>query len=220
MGRVSPLLIPASIAASLLLLLFPASSSAKTPSGKEIIRNVQSSFQKLDTFSCTFRLEFTWAVVEESDVSEGTIEMASGNRFRYETRNQVTVTDGTILWRYNPVSSQCIVENLRSAGDAILPRDLLFDYPKKFDIESVKEINLDGRLAYELHLSPREGGLEVEQVVVWIDASDYITRSMRYSDTSGNRTLYTLDSIQINPGLPDERFTVTLPEETRVFDLR
>ncbi|MCB2199216.1 outer membrane lipoprotein carrier protein LolA [bacterium] len=193
---------------------------AKTPSGKALIKDVQGAYKDMDSFSCRFQLAFTWAVVEETDKQVGTILMAKGDKFRYESPNQVMVTDGTTLWRYSPANQQCIVENLKEVEDAALPRELLFDYPKKFDAGEVTEVNLDGRLTYRFPLQPKEGGLGVAEVKVWVDATDYITRKMQYLDDSGNQTLYSLHDIQLNPVIPDERFVFDVPEGVKVFDLR
>ena len=207
--------------ALLFLLLLPVDLvHAKTPSGKEIIKDVQGAYKKLDSFSCNFRLEFTWAMVNEKDVEEGSIEMAKGDRFRYEASNQVMVTDGKTLWRFSPANKQCIIENVKQVDDAVLPRELLFNYPKKFDPGEVTEVNLDGRLTYTFPLVPKEGGLGVEKVTVWIDATDFITRRMQYQDDSGNSTLYILQDIRTDPGIPDDHFIFNVPDDVKAFDLR
>ena len=64
-----------SIAASSLLLIallisIPAQSFAKDLSGDKIIENVQDTYDKLETLSATFRHEFVWDAVGESEISE------------------------------------------------------------------------------------------------------------------------------------------------------
>ena len=204
----------------LALLMAGSIAKAKTPSGKALIKDVQGAYKELDSFSCRFQLSFTWAMVEETDKQEGTILMAKGDKFRYETPNQVMVTDGTTLWRYSPANGQCIVENLKNVEDAALPRELLFDYPKKFDAGDVTEVNLDGRLTYQFPLHPKEGGLGIAEVTVWVDATDFITRKMQYLDDSGNQTLYSLNDIQLNPVIAEDRFVFDVPDGVKVFDLR
>lgn len=203
-----------------LLAASAAPAHAKTPSGKSIIKDVQKAFKDLDSFTCKFRLEFTWAMVNETETTEGTMALAKDDRFRYESPSQLMVTDGTTLWRYSPQNGQAIIENLKDVQEDVLPRDILFDYPKKFDVQEVSKVSLDGRPTWEMSLIPKEGGLGVEKVTVWVDEVDSITRKMEYTDDSGNRTVYTIYDVKINPEIPDSRFTLTLPDSVKVFDLR
>ncbi len=193
---------------------------AKTPGGKRLIEDIQRAYKELETFSCSFRQEFQWALAGEVEVTEGTMEMADSDRFRFETPHQVMATDGETLWRWSLANYQVIVENLFEAEPGILPREILFDYPKMFRIEDVEEAVIGGRPAYMLLLVPHSENMGVNQVRVWIDAEDSITRRMEWTDEMENRTTYILKDIQINPHIPDERFQVTIPEGVTVYDLR
>jgi len=208
-----------------LLLLVGATSVVEakkpaTPTGKKLIKNIQSAFKDLDSFSCKFRLEFTWALAHETDVTEGVMQMAKKDKFRYETASQVMVTDGETLWRFNHLTQQAIVENLEDSEPGILPREMLFDYPKKFEPGEVRETSLNGRLTYILDLLPKESDMGIQSITVWVDAIDSITRKMEFTDESGNNTIYQLTEIAINPGIENDHFVFNAPDGITVYDLR
>jgi outer membrane lipoprotein carrier protein len=192
----------------------------KIPDGKRLLKNVQNAYKDLDNFSCNFRLEFTWALANELDVAEGTIDLAKKDKFRYETSSSLMITDGKTLWRLNRQSQQAIIENLKDAEAGILPREMLFDYPKQFDVGEVIETNMNGRVTYQLKLVPKKDGTGVKEVTVFVDALDSITRLMEFTDDSGNHTKYILSNIKINSGLDEARFTFEVPDGIKVFDLR
>ncbi len=192
----------------------------KIPDGKKLLKNVQKAYKDLEDFSCDFRLEFTWALANELDVAEGTIDLAKKDKFRYETSSSLMITDGKTLWRLNRQSQQAIIENLKDAEAGILPREMLFDYPKQFNVGEVNETNMNGRVTYELKLVPKKDGTGVKEVMVYVDALDSITRQMEFTDNSGNHTKYMLSNIKINSTLDEARFIFEVPDGIKVFDLR
>lgn len=159
-------------------------------------------------------------MINEPDAVEGTIELGEKDQFRYETPLQIMVTDGKTLWRYSRITEQVIVENLANAGDDILPRQILFEYPKKFDVETVHEGSLSGRPVYRLDLLPKEDGTGVKKLTVWADAVDWVTRKIEFVDISDNTTTYFLTNVALNPSLSKDRFKLQIPENVNVIDLR
>ncbi len=214
----SPALILPSVLLALSLAALPA--QAGTPSGKKLVKRIQKAYDALTTFSCRFRYEFQWALAGEVEVTEGSMELAKPERFRYETPQQVMVTDGKTLWRWNALNRQAIIEPLEEAEPGILPREILFEYPKKFDVTSVREAMIGGKEAWLLELTPKDPKVGVRRVKVWIGAEDSITRRMEFTDLDGNLTTYILRDIRLNEPIGEERFTLQLPEDATVYDLR
>jgi outer membrane lipoprotein-sorting protein len=155
-------------------------------------------------------------------VSEGTMELAKTDRFRFETDAMIMVSDGLTLWRYshhgNPPT--VIVEPLGDAEQGLVPSEILFKYPRKFEIETVKEGALSGRPVYILDMIPKKRDLGVRSVRVWVDASDALTRKMIVVDEANNQTTFTLQDIELNVPIPDERFKLKIPDDVKVYDLR
>ncbi len=206
-------------AAVLGLLLAGFALAADPPSSGRLIRNIQKAYDDMESFSCTFRKEFQWALAGEVESTDGTMEIAGDKKFRFETPIQMMVTDGKTLWRYSVANQQVIIEPLDKA-QGVLPKDFLFEYPKQFDAGDVIESVIDGQLAYMMKLEPKQPGLGVREVKVWVNAEDYITRRMEWTDDSGNRTTFIILDVQLNPTIPADRFVLDIPEGVQVFDLR
>ncbi len=204
----------------LIIFLLSSVSYASPPSGKKLLKSIQKAFNELESFSCTFTQEFQWSLAGQVEITEGTMELAKNDCFRFETSHQVMATDGKTLWRYSLSGKQVIIENLKDAEPGVLPREILFDFPKRFDFGEVKESVISGLPAYMITLVPKEDELGVVEVKVWIDAEDSLTRRMEWKDESGNRTTYILSDILVNPPIEKSRFSLQFPDEIKVYDLR
>jgi outer membrane lipoprotein carrier protein len=213
----SQLMIKTFLLTFVLLLTAYMPIEAKELSGEQVIKKVQKTYDKLETLSASFRHEFIWAMVGETEVSEGTMLLSGDNLFRYETDSQIIDCDGVTLWRYNQGSQQIIAENIATADPGSLPRDFLFDFPKQFNIESSEELEDD---KYQLSLVPKENGLGVSNVSVIVDSDIWITTRISFDDDSGNTTIYELLDVELNVELDDSQFQFTPPESATLFDLR
>ncbi len=207
----------ASLLVGIFLLMAAGSALAKEYSGEQLIEKVQKTYDKLETLSAHFRHEFHWAMADEIEITEGIMLLSGDDRFRYETSNQITVSDGTTLWRFNVGSQQVIVENTSSADPGSLPRDILFEFPKQFNVSSAQDL---GNKLYELVLIPKEAGMGVEDVRVIVDGDSWITTRLSFKDESGNITVYELTDVEIDVEIDDSRYQFIPPETATVFDLR
>lgn len=203
-----------------LLLPGGAALAQDVPSGKRLIDRIQDAYKDLETLQCTFVQSFNWALAGEGERHEGTIELKKRDKFRYESPSQIMVTDGETLWRYSVLNKQCIVEDLDQVEDSVLPRQILFEYPDKFEPKDVRVTSLNGRRTFALDLRAEDPAMGFTDVTVWIDAEDSITRKMQWEDESGNTTTYELQDVMLNVEIPDTRFTLDLPGDVKVFDLR
>jgi len=210
-------MIKTSLIAVILVMTVFVPVQAKELSGEQVIKKVQKTYDKLETLSASFRHEFVWAMVGESEISEGTMLLSGDNLFRYETDNQIIVSDGTTLWRYNLGSQQIIAENIATADPGSLPRDFLFEFPKQFNVDSSEELDGD---RYQLSLIPNEDGLGVSNVNVIVDSDIWITTRISFDDDAGNTTIYELLDVELNVKLDDAQFQFTPPDTATIFDLR
>ncbi len=208
---------------AILLLATAISARAKLPSGKSIIGRVQQAYDEQSTLRFRFRQETSLALIDDQPtVTEGTMELAGNNRFRLETPEMIVVSDGKTLWRYNPTGNPptVIVESLGDVEPGMIPREILFEYPKKFTVTEVDEGTLDRKPVYILDLVPKEEGIGVKRIKVWVDEEDAITRKMELVDDADNLTVFTLTNVERNVEIADARFRLTIPDGVKVYDLR
>lgn len=165
------------------------------PGGKKLIKQMQRSFDAISSLQCSFTMEFQWALAGEKDILPGKILMTSDDKFRYETATELFVTDGVTLWRISKSNHQVIIENLKDADQAVLPRQILFEYPKEMNVDEVKNSMIDGLPVYLLLMTPKDKNLGIKSMKLWLDKEKLITRRLEWLDFDSNRTLYKFEKL-------------------------
>ena len=189
--------------------------------GEDIIRRVQSKFEALSTLSAHFGVRCQSEGIEEVRQEEGTLFMDGQGRFRTETAGQTVVSDGQTVWMYNRQENQVIIRSAQSAAEDLLtPQKLLYEYPAKYRIDKVAEIDYSGRLCDQLVMVPKEETDPTRQLQVWVDRRESITRKVWIEDLAGNVTTFEFEAFQFGLELPPETFHFIPPEEAEVIDIR
>ena len=148
-----------------------------------------------------------------------------------DLKGMTLVTDGQQAWFYDPAHNQVEVG---AAGemDMPLPQELLTSMQGVIqqvldasNVELVGEEAVAGHDAYKLTFSPKEGSSQ--QIfpgngiaTVWVDQERWITLKATYEASSlGQGTIEVL-SYELNPGVPDSRFHLEIPEGAKVFEVQ
>jgi len=150
---------------------------------------------------------------------------------RSELKGMTLVTDGQQASFYDPAHNQVEVG---AAGemDLPLPQEMLSSMQGVIqqvldasNVELVGEEPVAGHDAYKLTFSPKDGS---DQEVfpgngvatVWVDQERWITLKATYEASSlGQGTIEVL-SYELNPGVPDSRFHLEIPEGAKVFEVQ
>ena len=96
----------------------------------DIIENVQDAYDDMDNLSAQFVQVQTFKLSGNQTETKGKIYIKDGKKYRFESEDQVIVTDGKDVWTYNAISQQLLIDHVRENSGALLPRDVLFKYPK------------------------------------------------------------------------------------------
>jgi len=148
-----------------------------------------------------------------------------------ELKGMTLVTDGQQAWFYDPAHNQVEV-GVAGKMDMPLPQELLTSMQGVIqqvldasNVELVGEEAVAGHDAYKLTFSPKEGS--TQQIfpgngiaTVWVDQERWITLKATYEASSlGQGTIEVL-SYELNPGVPDSRFHLEIPEGAKVFEVQ
>ena len=87
------------------------------------------------------------------------------------------------------------------------------------DAFRVSRITESGREEIGLKLIPREDS-GFEYLELWLEPSSYQLRESVIMDLFGNRTRVRFHRVRENVGLAEEVFSITVPDDTEVIDLR
>jgi outer membrane lipoprotein carrier protein len=200
------------------LILIP--TLARAAAGDDVIRRVQAKFQSLKALSVHFDMTF---LASDSTVSKfaGKLFLGSPGHFRMESTAQTIISDGQTLWTYSPDQKQVIVYNPSGSDLPLLtPQQLLFEFPEKYNIKSIKQDKLEGLTCDLLIMTPKDPSDPTKTLQIWVDRQDSFTRRFRLEDLAGSVTTFDFRDFRTGAAFSDSTFAFTAPAGVEVLDMR
>jgi outer membrane lipoprotein carrier protein len=198
--------------------MMPALSRAAA--GDDVIRRVQAKFQSLKALSVHFDMTYR-ASDSTASKFEGKLFLGSPGHFRMESAAQTIVSDGQTLWTYSPDQKQVIVYNTAGSDVPLLtPQQLLFEYPDKYRLGSVKQDKLNGLTCDLLVMTPNDPSDPTKTLQIWVDRQDSFTRRFQLEDLAGSVTTFDFKEFRTGQTLPDSTFSFTPPPGVEIVDMR
>jgi outer membrane lipoprotein carrier protein len=203
------------------VVVFLIVGEAGAMSPKSALKKLQKRYDKVETMQADFRELFEWAMTGESNVRNGTLVIASENRFRIETDDQLIVSDGNAIFRHNLISSQVIIEPIDGNEGALLPQRLLLNFGKEFKADKFFEMAVSQQNGFRLELKPKEPEAAlVDMITIWATIEELTVHRLKVRDLNGNSTAYFLSQIKMDQPLEPSVFKFSIPEGAELFDLR
>ncbi len=202
----------------LLLLLGGADGDAAS----EVLDRLQARYAAIRDFRADFVQTSLVASLGREEVSSGSVVVQRPGRMRwkYEEPDPLEIVlDGDDLRIYNPGDRQ--LQIVPVASGAISPTALSFllgdgALSKVFGARSITESK---RAEIGLKLIPLEDS-GFEYLELWLDPASYQLRESVLVDLFGNRTRVRFGAIEENAGVEEEVFSIRVPDDTEVIDLR
>jgi len=216
-----PVIVPLAVLLSALLMA-RTSVAAQEEHAEElqaILDGVADRWEQLPGMSARLVHTFEWVLAGETQITEGMLHLAGGDRFRIETESVTVVSDGKTLWQYTPAQNQVIIDRIDPRRPNASPEQLFVAFTRDAEAEWVREEPRGRRertVVIRLH---RAETAEPAVVEAWVDDPEMLVTRLSWSDGAGNRYEYRLYDIEIVEQ-PPERFVFTVPEGATVLDLR
>jgi len=206
------------ISASALLLL----GSAGGDTMGDVLDALQKRYNRIKDLRAEFVQTSHVVSVGRKEVSNGLITVMRPGHMRWEysaPEQRVIVMDGETLRIYSPADRQLQIASLRSG--AVSPTALSFllgngILREIFEVAGTLESN---RNELGLKLRPKQDS-GFEFLELWLDPRTYQLRESVVVDLFGNRTRVRFQEISENTGVVEEDFSIEVPDDTEVIDLR
>jgi len=187
----------------------------------KIIKNVQKKYDKMDYLTATFKQIETFKLTGSQTEAVGKIFIADGEKYRFESEDQIIVTDGKSIWTYNAISKQLLIDNVREDSGALLPRDLLFKYPKKYFATLLSENKVDKNTVFVIRLDPKENVYGyIKSIKLWVTEKDWVVNKIETTDMNGNTSLFEITDQDNKTKISAQKFIFQADEDTEVVDMR
>ena len=184
---------------------------------KSILAKLQRHYQETDSFSATFKQTVT-RVGAPPKVRTGTVYLEKPGRVRFdfgEPQPETIVSDGKLLYDYDPGLNQVMETPLKSAIKTQAAAAFLLgvgDVQRDFKATRIATPANDG-LTYLL-MSPKHGG---EDIAIGLDPHTTNIVSLKLADALGNVTEFHFSDFETNVPIEASRFDFRMPEGADVI---
>lgn len=200
-------------------------AAAPTPL-ESVIRQITQKQRETTTLEADFRQEREIALLSQPEVSFGTLIFVKPNKvlWSYDRPRPVTmlIADGWMT-TYYPQLARAEKLEVKNFEDRIFKYmggvGAMEDLAKYFDftfVESRKES------FYTLELKPKTKTIasRVKRIKIWIDRKTFFTSKFEYVEGDGDITRYEFTNIRVNKPIPASRFTLELPSNVKIEQMR
>jgi chaperone LolA len=193
----------------------------QTGSAKKIVNKLQDKYEDLTYLSAEFVQIESFKLTGSENRTSGKIFVKEGEKYRLETEDQIIVTDGKSVWTYSRLNNQVLIDRVKEGDGSLLPRDLLFKYPRDYFAALLNEEKIGGEDYYVLKLDPREGvhGY-IKTMKVWVNQDSYIIKKIEYTDFNDNTSSFEVRDVDTKSIIPEDTFSFKIDETMEVVDLR
>jgi len=186
-----------------------------------IIKELQKKYEQIANLSADFNQIDQFKLTGSENQTSGKIYIKNGIKFRLETDEQTVVTDGKTVWTYSRMNNQVLIDRVKEGEGSLLPRDLLFKYPRDYYATLLEETKIGGEKFYCIKLDPKEGVQGyIKTMKIWVHTKSYIISKIEYIDFNNNVTVFEIRKADTTTVLSDSLFLFEPGSEMQVVDLR
>lgn len=194
---------------------------AQEPGAQEVGRlmnGLRSRWAEMEGLYARFVHTFEWVLAEETQQTRGELWLSGKDKFRIETGERSLVSDGEILFDYDPSQQQVLLNDVDPRRGILTQQQFFAAYTEDVNVRWVREEGREDerRVVLDLERGPeREPG----QVRVWVDPERFLVTRAEYDDGAGNHHIYNMTELRTGPQ-PPEKFLFEVPPGVTVVDMR
>jgi len=192
---------------------------------ERVVKEVTKRQKSVLSLQATFKQEKILGLLAQPETSSGTFFYQKPNRvlWNYAEPKPVTIViNNGRLTTYYPQLNKAETLEVSRYQDKIFKymgaTSALDDLANYFDFTFTDRAGDPFRL--DLKPNNKLVARRVKSITIWIDREQYITSKFEYVEKDGDVTRYEFKNIKINSPIPAEKFTLKLPPNTRVEQLK
>lgn len=178
-------------------------SQAFAQDAERILSKARDKVNNLDAVAVEFKKKVTFQGGNSTAFS-GSFYLKGDDKFSLSIQGQHVISDGRKLYSINAEDQEITIRNIEK-GDRLSP-DRLFRLSQD-DMKSRYEGQeaIAGHSCHRIALFP-QGEADYINIVVWIDADEYLPRKMRTNYKNGSVVEYAINSIDTSPDIKASYF--------------
>jgi outer membrane lipoprotein carrier protein len=188
---------------------------------EKIIKQVQKKYREINVVYVDFKQVNRFKLTGIQNEVFGTLWISQDNKFRFETEDQVMVSNGDKFWRYNKLENQVIIDYAKKSQNDVFLNNFLFNISDHYLSQIVNEETVNKQKIYEIRLTPKNpDDSYFKYIKVWLVDKSWDLKKVVYVDFNENEVEYDIEKIDFNPKVSQNIFDFQTPEGVEVVDLR
>lgn len=204
----------------LLVMSLVALNTCFADDAQSVLEKVKKKYDSIKDAELKFSQRTTFEVSKLDQTVSGTLFIKKENKYRVETDGHLVITDGSTVWSYSPLNKQVLIDNFKLNDQALTPERILAAAPKDYSASLSGTEKIGKAETQILTLVPKDEASMVQTMKLWVDEATWFIKKVEIIDVNGKQTVYTVNEIKVNIGIPDSRFTYQIPNGVEAVDLR
>jgi chaperone LolA len=199
------------------VLLVPG-LSAQT--AQEVLDRVKKKYDAIADAEMKFSQHVKFEVSKVEQRLSGTLAIKKDRKYRIEVDGRTIVTDGVTVWSHSPQTGQVLIDSYKEDDRILSPEKILAAAPRDYFSSLAGKERIGKTDTRVVKLVPKDQESMVQSMKVWVDEATWLIKKAEVVDVNGKQTIYTVNDIKINTGIPDALFTYQIPDGVEAVDLR
>jgi chaperone LolA len=183
---------------------FAQSSDA---SAKKILDKASAKIKSYKSIQAVFTLQVQDAQGAPQGTKKGTVHM-KGNKYVVQITGQEIYCDGKTVWTYDKSANEVTITKVDPSSNTLSPQKLFTNfYDNDFLYKLNGEQKIGSKTVVEIEMTPIDKTQNFHKVYLYVDKKSNLVTSGKMLDKSGNRYIYTINSLNGAANLSDASFT-------------
>ncbi|HEY8551544.1 MAG TPA: outer membrane lipoprotein chaperone LolA [Vicinamibacterales bacterium] len=191
--------------------------SSDEAAARDLAARLQGRYDAIRDFTADFTHTYEGGVLRRKTTESGTVAVKKPGRMRWEYKRpeeKLFVSDGRKIYAWIPADRQVTVSSLPAEGQPATPALFLMgrgNLLRDFTVSMAPPVPGAPEGSAGLTLVPRTKVPDYEQLTMVVDAKSLTLRMLIARDAQGGTSTFTFTNLRENVGLPDSRFSFTIP---------
>jgi outer membrane lipoprotein carrier protein len=176
------------------------------PAAKKILDQASAKIKSYKSIQAVFTLQVQDAQGAPQGTKKGTLNM-KGNKYVVLITGQEIFCDGKTIWTYDKSANEVTITKVDPSSNTLSPQKLFTDfYDKDFLYKLNGEQKMGTKTVVEIEMTPIDKTQNFHKVYLYVDKKSNLITSGKMLDKSGNRYIYTINSLNGKANLTDASF--------------
>ena len=177
------------------------------PSAKKILDQASAKIKSYKSIQAIFTLQVQDAQGAPQGTKKGTVNM-KGSKYVVMITGQEIFCDGKTIWTYDKSANEVTITKVDPSSNILSPQKLFTNfYDKDFLYKLNGEQKIGTKTVVEIEMTPIDKTQNFHKVYLYVDKKSNLVTSGKMLDKSGNRYIYTINSLNGKANLSDASFT-------------